>query len=179
MECPAWEPHPRDLRAGDLNLIRRAVGDGYGRGRSHITRRLCEHWEWRQANGQFKEYAARDLLLRLEEAGHILLPPRLRPKNNLKTPDFSQIPLFIQQPLAGRVGDHPAPRISLAEGPDRYLWDYRARLHLRPTRRELRRHTVGAPCRCDWGGEDRACKALLRVAAEFDSNAKHSGTQEP
>lgn len=114
----------RDLRAGDLDLIRRAVSEGYGRGRSHIARRLCEHWAWRQANGQFKEYAARDLLLRLEEAGHLDLPPRLRPKNNLKTPDFSQIPPFIQQPLAGRIGDHPAPRIDLTEGPDRYLWDY-------------------------------------------------------
>jgi hypothetical protein len=85
---------------------------------------LCGHWDWRQANGKLKEYAARDLLLRLEEAGHLQLPPRQRPKNNLKAPDFSQVPLFVHEALRGRVGDYPPIELRPADGPDRYLWDY-------------------------------------------------------
>ena len=86
----------RNLHADDIDFIRQTIATNYARGRSHISRLLCAHWDWRQANGKYKEYAAHDLLLRLEEAGHIELPPRLRPKNNLKTVDYSQMPLFIQ-----------------------------------------------------------------------------------
>ena len=114
----------RALTAGELQFIRQAIEADYPRGRSHISRALCAHWDWRQANGEWKEYAARDLLLRLEEAGHVRLPPRLRPKNNLKAADFTQIPLFVQQPLSGRVDEHPRPRLCAAEGAERYLWDY-------------------------------------------------------
>jgi len=114
----------RDLSAGDIDLIVQTINANYSRGRSHIARLLCAQWDWRQANGKYKEYAGRDLLLRLEEAGHIELPPRLRPKNNLKVADYTQIPLFIQRPLDGRVDAYPAPQLRPAEGPERYLWDY-------------------------------------------------------
>lgn len=114
----------RDLRTEDLEMIRAAVARDAGRGRSAIARRLCEQWDWRQANGAFKEYAARDLLLRLEEAGHIQLPPRLRPKNNHKAADFRQVPLFVERPLSGRVDAYGALEIRTAQGTERYLWDY-------------------------------------------------------
>jgi hypothetical protein len=114
----------RNLSAGDIELIVQTINANYSRGRSHIARLLCAQWDWRQANGKYKEYAGRDLLLRLEEAGHIELPPRLRPKNNLKVADYTQIPLFIQRPLDGRVDAYPTPKLRPAEGPERYLWDY-------------------------------------------------------
>jgi hypothetical protein len=114
----------RELGRADIAFIAETVQAHYARGRSHISRVLCERWNWRQANGKFKEYAARDLLLRLEEAGHLQLPPRQRPKNNLKAANFSQVPLFVHQPLGGRVGDYPPIELRAAEGPDRYLWDY-------------------------------------------------------
>ena len=79
----------RNLHAGDIDFIRQTIAANYSRGRSHISRLLCAHRDWRQANGKYKEYAPRDLLLRLEEAGHIELPPRLRPRNNLKAADYS------------------------------------------------------------------------------------------
>lgn len=114
----------RELRDEGIAFIEQTIQSHYARGRSYISRVLCNHWDWRQANGKLKEYAARDLLLRLEEAGHIQLPPRQRPKNNLKAADFSQVPLFVRQPLSGRVGDYPPIELRGAEGPDRYLWDY-------------------------------------------------------
>jgi len=114
----------RELSAGDIDLIRQTIVANYAHGRSYISRVLCAQWDWRQANGKYKEYAARDLLLRLEEADHIELPPRQRPKNNLKAADYSQMPLFIQQPLNGRVNSYSTLALRLAEGPERYLWDY-------------------------------------------------------
>ena len=119
----------RDLSAGDLDLIRQTIIANHCRGRSHIARLLCAQWDWRQANGQYKEYAARDLLLRLEEAGHIELPPRQRPKNNLKSADYSQMPLFVQRPLNGRVDRYTTPQLRPAEGTERYLWDYLVHHH--------------------------------------------------
>ncbi|WP_043739288.1 Druantia anti-phage system protein DruA [Thioalkalivibrio nitratireducens] len=124
----------RDVRAEDLATIRAqiaqaATAQGAARGRSAIARRLCEGWDWRQANGALKEYAARDLLLRLEEAGHIQLPPRLREKNNHAVPDYRQRPLFEERPLAGRVDTYGALEIRAAEGPERYLWDYLVHHH--------------------------------------------------
>jgi hypothetical protein len=85
---------------------------------------LCEAWDWVQANGKPKECAARDLLLRLEEQGFVELPPRLRPKNNLKKKSFDQVPLFLREPMGGSAGEHGQPCIEVVNAQDGYLWDY-------------------------------------------------------
>lgn len=99
MEPGVFRYRSRSLGPQDIGFIQRTIAQFYAEGRSHIARALCEAWGWVQANGQFKECAARDLLLRLEEKGLIALPPRLRPKNNLKRNTFvkllcSVIPLW-------------------------------------------------------------------------------------
>ena len=71
----------RELTHKDIECIRSTISKLYRKGRSYISRVLCQEWDWVQPNGKLKEYAARDLLLRLEEKGCIELPPRLRPKN--------------------------------------------------------------------------------------------------
>jgi len=40
------------------------------------VRQHCEVRQWRQPNGKFREYAARDLLLCLEEKDFVQLPAR-------------------------------------------------------------------------------------------------------
>lgn len=114
----------RDLRATDIAFIRATIVAHYGRGRSYIARVLCQHWAWRQPNQGYKEFAARDLLLRLEEAKLIELPPRQRVKNNRSQKRYVHIPLYDDRPLSGRACDHPGPRIVEARGADAYLWDY-------------------------------------------------------
>ena len=114
----------RDLTAGDIAHIQAAIAAHYALGRSYIARTLCEQWQWRQPNGGYKEFAARDLLLRLEEARFIELPPRQRVKSNVSKQRYAQIPLYIEQPLSGAVGDYPAPVIEQARGAHGYLWDY-------------------------------------------------------
>ncbi|MCX5881273.1 MAG: DUF4338 domain-containing protein [Deltaproteobacteria bacterium] len=114
----------KDLTADDITFINEIIERDHSHGRSYIARQLCEVWQWRQPNGNFKEYAARDLLLRLEENGFILLPVRKRPKNNSKIKSFDQFPLFLQKPLEGMVGDHPRPVLRELRGAETYLWDF-------------------------------------------------------
>jgi len=114
----------RELTAGDIEQIAVVVNCNYRRGRSHIAHLLCRQWNWVQTNGRFKEYAARDLLLRLEEKGFIELPPRLRPKNNSKPKSFAQRPLFVKQPLQGQVNDYADLQLRLVGPDDAYLWGY-------------------------------------------------------
>jgi hypothetical protein len=114
----------RQLGLQDIRFIQALISEHYQRGRSHISKLLCESWQWVQPNGKLKEYAARDLLLRLQEQGLIELPPRLRPKNNLKQKSFSQIPFFVQEPVNGSVGEHGRPSIERVHSQDGYLWEY-------------------------------------------------------
>jgi hypothetical protein len=53
------------------------------KGRSHISKRLCEIWDWRQSNGTYKEIACREILRKLSEKGYIEIPERLR-KSGIK-----------------------------------------------------------------------------------------------
>lgn len=69
----------RRLRPEDLTQIRQLIAQEGGRGRSHISNRLCEIWDWRQANGRYRQIACRDLLRQLQAKGLIQLPPLLRP----------------------------------------------------------------------------------------------------
>jgi hypothetical protein len=114
----------RELDIQDIKFIRGLISKHYTRGRSYISRVLCEAWQWVQPNGKLKEYAARDLLLRLEENGSIKLPPRLRPKNNLKQKSFQQVPLFLKEQIAGSAGDHADLKIKIVSPEQSYLWEY-------------------------------------------------------
>jgi len=114
----------RDVGPQDICFIQSTVAQSYGKGRSHISRAICQAWGWVQPNGKLKEYAARDLLLRLEERGFIKLPPRLRPKNNLKQNAFAQTPLFCQTPLEGILSHYGEPSLRLVTPSESYLWDY-------------------------------------------------------
>src|ERR1019366_9996648 len=70
----------RDLTAADITNIQATILAHYARGRTYIGVQLCEQWDWRQTNGQYKAFAARDLLLRLERAGLVELPAPQRTK---------------------------------------------------------------------------------------------------
>jgi Domain of unknown function (DUF4338) len=94
----------RVIRQADLLLIRELIEQEGARGRSHISNRLCEVWNWRQANGRFRQIACRDLLRRLEARGLIELPAALCAarragyRNQTQTPD-----LLNCEPLQGRL----------------------------------------------------------------------------
>jgi hypothetical protein len=129
MERVIFKYRSRELDQQDIRFIRAIILEHHQRGRSYISRALCEAWQWVQPNGKLKECAARDLLLRLEEQGLIELPKRLRPKNNLKKKSFEQIPLFLKKPLSGSATEYDRPCIELLQSQSNYLWDYLVHHH--------------------------------------------------
>ena len=96
----------RVIQAADLELIRQLIVAEGAQGRSHLSNRLCELWDWRQANGHYRQIACRELLRRLEAKGLIQLPPLLgaarRPgyRNNTRLPELWDT-LTLAGPLAG------------------------------------------------------------------------------
>ncbi|MCP3876790.1 MAG: hypothetical protein GY701_00120 [Sulfitobacter sp.] len=66
----------------DVGLIEKLLADNPAWGRSRLSVKLCELWDWRAPNGQLRDMACRNLLLRLDRAGHITLPARQRKSPN-------------------------------------------------------------------------------------------------
>jgi hypothetical protein len=93
----------RVITQDDLSFIKKVIDDYRSEGRSAISRRLCEAWDWRQANGQLKDGVCRGLLLHLERNQLLSLPPRIINNNNnatrrSKTPatfDFQPTPITV------------------------------------------------------------------------------------
>ena len=79
----------------DIALIERLLGDNPGWGRTRLSVKLCELWDWRAPNGQLKDMACRNLLLRLEQAEQIRLPPRQRKSTNAYR---NRSPLWVPHP---------------------------------------------------------------------------------
>lgn len=72
----------RKITASDLELIRRLMAENPSWGRSRLSVELCERWDWRRPDQRPKDMACRSLLLKLERAGHVVLPPRQAKSQN-------------------------------------------------------------------------------------------------
>ena len=74
----------RPISAADVGVIRELIVAHRGQSRRQLSQRLCEAWDWRQANGAPRDMVARGLMLALARAGHIELPAvKWRPPNPL------------------------------------------------------------------------------------------------
>lgn len=95
----------RRIGSEELELIRGLIGREGRRGRSHISNRLCELWDWRQANGRYRQIACRDLLRQLQAKGLIELPPMLRAARRPGYVNRVPMPeLLDRATLAGSLG---------------------------------------------------------------------------
>src|SRR6266568_482445 len=75
----------RELGPQDLGLIRQLIVEHPDWSRWRLSQVLCRHWNWRNGAGQLKDMASRTLLLKLQERGHIQLPPRRQtPANRMR-----------------------------------------------------------------------------------------------
>lgn len=97
----------KNITQDDLIFIRKVVAEHHSKGRSAISRILCEAWDWRQANGHLKDVVCRGLLLQLERKNLITLPPRIIDNNNnSKRRKSTQITLDFQpDPLCIALSD--------------------------------------------------------------------------
>lgn len=95
----------RRLIDSDLITIRCLIQAEGSLGRSHLSRRLCRLWDWRQPNGAYREIACRDLLRQLEERCLIELPQALHPARRVGYKNRSEAPLVSTHLIEVPVGE--------------------------------------------------------------------------
>ena len=64
----------RAITGGDIAFIKDLIAAHPRESRRTLSTKLCEAWQWRQANGALRDMVCRGLLLLLHRAGHIELP---------------------------------------------------------------------------------------------------------
>jgi hypothetical protein len=72
----------REIDAAQIGFIRQTIATHPSLSRWKLSRQLCEIWQWKQANGALRDMVCRSLLLELERAGEIELPPVRRTVHN-------------------------------------------------------------------------------------------------
>src|SRR5579872_4206759 len=65
----------RDITSEEILFIRQLIQDHPELSRWKLSWKLCEAWQWKQANGALCDMVCRGLLLMLHRAGEIELPP--------------------------------------------------------------------------------------------------------
>jgi hypothetical protein len=74
----------RVVSEADVAFIRQLIGEHPTASRRQLSKKLCEAWNWVQANGVLRDMLCRGLMLQLHRAGLIELPPvRQIPRNPL------------------------------------------------------------------------------------------------
>jgi len=64
----------RVVTAEDILYIRELIAAHPGVSRRRLSEKLCEAWQWKQANGALRDMVCRGLLLMLDRTGQIELP---------------------------------------------------------------------------------------------------------
>ena len=79
-----WKHRGRIITADDIIFIQQLIDANPRASRRQLSAKLCEAWQWKQANGALRDMVCRGLLLMLDRAGQIQLPPiKKRPNNPL------------------------------------------------------------------------------------------------
>jgi len=117
-----WKYRGRVVTAEDILYIGELIAAYPRESRRTLSKKLCEAWQWKQPNGALCDMVCRGLLLMLDRAGQITLPPvsyvrhnplakRARPAAVLIDTAPIEVKLQEIQPLefeqVRRTGDEP------------------------------------------------------------------------
>jgi len=121
----------RVITEADLVFIRRLIAEHPGASRWSLSRKLCEAWNWVQANGALRDMVCRGLMLMLHREGLIELPPVRRTVRNFLV-DRSE-PAIVevdQAPLATSLaGLGPLEIRQVRRTPDEAMFNSLMRQH--------------------------------------------------
>ena len=118
----------REIGEEEILFIRALIAQYPKESRRKLSVRVCEAWQWRQANGALRDMVCRSMLLMLDRAGQITLPPvsyvrhnslahRARPEPMLI--DMHSYRSSVAQPAAARVRAGAAQRAgAVVQQPD-------------------------------------------------------------
>jgi Domain of unknown function (DUF4338) len=90
----------RTITESEVAFIRKLIAEHPAASRRALSNKLCEAWQWRQANGTLRDMVCRGLMLKLHRSGHIELPAVRRINPN---------------PLARRAGERKRPPAALVD----------------------------------------------------------------
>jgi hypothetical protein len=91
----------RKIMAEDIARIGELIAGNPNWSRWRLSKVLSTEWNWRNANGQLKDMAARSLLVKLGERGLITLPTRRQVPSNRMACRPMQPPLWDRTPVCG------------------------------------------------------------------------------
>jgi Domain of unknown function (DUF4338) len=101
-----WKYRGRIVTAEEIVFIRELIAVHPGTSRRTLSTKLCEAWQWRQANGALRDMVCRGLLLMLERAGQIDLPPVTYQRHNPLARRARPAPVLLDQtPIAARLSE--------------------------------------------------------------------------
>lgn len=90
----------------DLVFIRRLIAEHPGCSRNELSKKLCQAWNWVQANGALRDQVCRSMMLELHREGHIELPPvRFVPRNPLAQRSAAELVQVDEAPLGSSLAD--------------------------------------------------------------------------
>lgn len=91
------------LSQGQVSQIQDLIQNNPDWSRYRLSRQLCVQWDWRTPVGQYKDMAARSLLLKLEKRGMVQLPPCrcVSPNRHRLAMSFEQ--RWDDQPIEGSL----------------------------------------------------------------------------
>jgi len=96
----------REISQEDVLFIRTLIEQHPQESRRTLSTKVCEAWQWRQANGVLRDLVCRGLLLMLYRAGQIELPPVSYVRHNPLAHRARPKPARIDTtPLQGRLRD--------------------------------------------------------------------------
>jgi hypothetical protein len=72
----------RTITSAELEFIQYIVFQNWDKGRTRISKILCQKWNWFQPNGRLKDMACREILLTLSRNGLIDYPPGIHDGRN-------------------------------------------------------------------------------------------------
>jgi hypothetical protein len=103
----------RIIDESDLELIQTTINEHWDKGRTSISRSLCEKWRWFQPNGRLKDMACREILLTLYRKGLIKLPPAKYNPNNSNRNKSVPFVEVDQSPLEGKLSEFAPVMLNL------------------------------------------------------------------
>jgi hypothetical protein len=97
-----WRYRGREISSEEVAFIRRLIAEHPALSRRALSQKLCDAWQWQQANGAPRDMICRGLLLLLHRAGAIQLPPvRYTPPNPLARRTRPAMMLLDTTPVQG------------------------------------------------------------------------------
>ncbi len=94
----------KTVTAEDAAFIQQLIDDNPIDSRRRLSVKLCQAWNWTQANGALRDMVCRGLMLSLHRSGHIKLPPKkVVPNNPLAKRRAPEKITIDQSPIEGKL----------------------------------------------------------------------------